>query len=615
MTTTETIMARVEELYGAGRRDEAKALLLEIIAGEPNHKEALNNLGVIHFEEGDAGKATDFFLKALSADPYDRNALLNLADALRFRGQLPAIASLIKKQVAKDPRDRELRAILDETYLLSRQETDKQFFREAGEPFFVLSTGNCGTATLAEALRTATNARIHHRPDNVLEENLLACYQGREDRRKVFYASRRKLMEAAWREGAIYGETTPATAFFSDLLARDLPRAKFVVLVRDPLSFVSSSLHRNFYQGHRDDGFRLKPSSEDRDYPEWKELSQAEKICRLWTDIYQGILTGLEAVDPGRVTILHLEDLAAGAKIIEQIFDFLGLSGFQAEVIAPILQTRLNAAAYGRFPGSGDWSSEMRRRLLDLCGPVAERLGYGPETTDDPSSGAAAHSPTPAPTPPPAKRPPKVTIGLLLYSGGAMLSQSLESILGQDCGDFEVIVSDHGSDPFVAEVGRHYERLDRRIRYIDSGDRQGYLGINNFARMIELSESPYFMWGSYDDRIETEFLRRCLETIEQDDSIALVYPRSRVYNERGDYVGLGNDVLKADGDDPYDRFLHVIWELNMCNAFYGVFRRQIMRKTRSLRMTTCFSLRSPCWAGSFRSRMSCSSVILPGITT
>ena len=588
MTTTEAIMGRAEALYADGRRDEAKECLLTVLGAEPSHKEALNNLGVIHYEEGDARKATDFFLKALTADPYFRDALLNLAYALRSIGQLPAIATLIKKQVAKDPRDRELRGILDEMYSLSRQETeaDKQFFREAGESFFVLSTGNCGTATLAEALRTATNARIHHHPDNVLEENLPACYQGQEDRRKVFYTSRRKLMEAAWREGSIYGETTPATAYFWDLLARDLPRAKFVVLVRNPLSFVCSSLQRNFYQGHRGDKLRLHPSPEDRNYPEWKELSQAEKICRLWTDTYLGILRGREAVDPGRAMILHLEDLAADTKAVKDLFGFLGLTGFQADVIAPILQTRLNAVAYGRFPGIADWSGDMRHRVISICGPAAKELGCRPEEIYDPlADGPAANQiSTPIPTYPAVKRLPRVTIGLLLYSGGAMLSQSLESILSQDCGDFELIVSDHGSDPFVEEVGRHYERLDRRIRYMNSGDQQKYLGINNFARMIELSESPHFMWASYDDRIEKGFVRRCLETIEKDDAIALVYPRSQVYNEQGDLIGPGNDALKADGDDPGDRFLHVIWELNMCNAFYGLFRRQMMRKTRSLRM-------------------------------
>mgnify|MGYP001174220361 FL=1 len=588
MTSTEAIMARAEEFYATGRSEEAKECFLTVLADEPCHKEALNNLGVICHEEGNTGKATEYFLQALSADPYDRDALLNLADTLQSIGQLPAISSLIKKQVQKDPRDKELREVLDKTYLLSRRgtEADKALFPETGESFFILSTGNCGTATLAEVLRTANNARIYHRPDSLLEENIPACYQGKSDRRRVFYESRRKLMEATWREGLIYGETTPATAFFCDLIARDLNRAKFVILVRNPLSFVCSSLHRNFYQGHREDKLRLRPAPEDRDYPEWRKLTQTEKICRLWTETYQGITQGCESVDPGRVMTLHLKDLAAGTKTIEKLFAFLGLKGFRADATATILRTRLNAGSYGRFPESDDWSGEMRRRILRLCGPVAEKLGCRQEERDNPypAGPVAVHGPTPAPLPAAAKRPPRVTIGLLIYSGGAMLSQSLESILSQDCGDFELIVSDHGCDPFVEEVGRHYERLDGRIRYINSGDRQEYLGINNFARMIELSESPYFMWASYDDRIEKGFVRRCLETIEKDETIALVYPHSRVYNEQGELVGPGNDVLKADGDDPADRFLHVIWELNMCNAFYGLFRRQMMRKARSLRM-------------------------------
>ncbi len=576
-------MARAEGLYAAGRVEEAKKCLLRVLADEPSHKEALNNLGVICFEEGDAGKATEYLLQALSADPYDRDAMLNLADALRSMGRLPAVAPLIQKQVRRNPRDRELRHILDETYRLSRRqsEADPIPLPEAGESFFVLSTGNCGTATLAELLRTATRARVHHRPDGTLEESIPACYQGGQDRRRAFYESRRALMEATWREGLIYGETTPAVTFFWDLLARDLPRAKFVVLVRDPLSFVCSALHRNFYQGHPDDKRRPRPAPEDRDCREWDKRTQTEKICRLWTDTYQGILEECETVDRARVMFLHLDDLRAGSETLAELFGFLGLGNFRQEAIAPILETRLNAGRYGRFPTVADWSDDMRRLVIQQCGPVAEKMGLRLEETRylRPTGPVA-----PPVSPAPARRSPLVTIGLLIYSGGTMLSQSLESILSQDCGDFELIVSDHGSDPFVEEVGRHYERLDGRIRYINSGDRQDYLGINNFARMIELSDAPYFMWGSYDDQIEPSFIRRCLETIEQDETIALVYPRSRVYNEQGEFVGFGNDVLKADGLDPVDRFLHVIWELNMCNAFYGLFRRRLMRKTRSLRM-------------------------------
>jgi glycosyltransferase involved in cell wall biosynthesis len=175
-----------------------------------------------------------------------------------------------------------------------------------------------------------------------------------------------------------------------------------------------------------------------------------------------------------------------------------------------------------------------------------------------------------------------VSIGLPLYSGGTNLADAIESILSQDYEDIELIISDHGSDPFVREVCLHYQRMDGRLKYYPTGDHTNYVGIYNLARMIELSHAPYFIWGSYDDRMEKSFISSCLKVMEGDDTIALVYPRSKVFNGKGEFVGLGADSLKADSDDPFDRFIHVIWELQMCNAFYGLFRRCYMRKTRAL---------------------------------
>jgi len=83
--------------------------------------------------------------------------------------------------------------------------------------------------------------------------------------------------------------------------------------------------------------------------------------------------------------------------------------------------------------------------------------------------------------------------------------------------------------------------------------------------------------------MEKSYIRKCIEKIQEDDSIALVYSKSKVYQNNSKYIGIGNDTVKADQDDPCERFLHVIWELMMCNAMYGLFRREIIRKARSFR--------------------------------
>ncbi len=588
MTETDRLMAHGEALFSQGRSAAAKECFLAVVALNPRHIEALNNLGVLAYEEGNTEGATNYLLQALAAAPYDRDATLNLADLLRAQQQLPALAPLIRKHVRYNPRDREIRAILDEVQQLLRQDKGAgQGIREEGDSFFVLSAGQCGAATLAAVLGAAPNVRVVHQPESVLAQQMPACYWGEADRRGLFVEHRGALMAEVWRQGLIYGETTPALFCWADLLARDLTRAKFVILVRNPLDFARSCLFANFYQGNRNDPFLLQPAPADQGYDEWRQASQIEKVCRLWKEVY-GLLFSLhQEIDRERSMILRLEDLRDDpAGVVTQLFAFLGLDVLPAGIVEMIRKYPQDAAGYGRFPAVADWSPELRDTVRRLCGELAGSYGYPLPGEERRPAASEKTPPEPAGTARSARMParPQVTVGLLLYSGGKMLAESIESILGQDFGAFELIVSDHGRDPLVETVGRHYERLDPRVKYINSGDRQQYLGINNFARMIELSDAPYFMWGSYDDRIEKSFIRRCLETISRDESIALVYPRSRVYNQRGDYIGPGNDALQADGADPGDRFLHVIWELNMCNAFYGLFRRHYMRKTRALRM-------------------------------
>jgi hypothetical protein len=44
------------------------------------------------------------------------------------------------------------------------------------------------------------------------------------------------------------------------------------------------------------------------------------------------------------------------------------------------------------------------------------------------------------------------------------------------------------------------------------------------------------------------------------------------------FLGIAQDRLEADQDDPVERFKHLIWEIGMCNAFYGLYRLSVLRK-------------------------------------
>jgi tetratricopeptide (TPR) repeat protein len=567
-----------ERHYIDGNLQEAKNCFSSVINTQPYHLEAHNNLGVILFNEGQTDPAQDIFKKILAIDPAYKDALMNLFNVFNKLGEDTRIIPYIEKAKATAPMDRELEIFLKDVKNQICPENNQAVPSDIlnAEAFFVLSCGRCGSKTLNEVLNTAENARSFHSPQPGLGQWALDAFWKRIDKKDFIANYRYPLIGQTSNEGFVFGETTPAITAFSDVLAEAIPKAKFVILVRDPMTFTRSALFQKFYHGHPDDIYRFTPPKETDAFNKWKIMSQVEKICWLWNEFYNLIECATENLGQDRFMVLRFEDLFGNIQALKNLFDFLNLKGFSPSRVSEVLKVKRNGTDYLRFPSIRDWSPEFRRIIEQTC--TKHALKYGYIKADPAVAGKRLKQPAIH-----IKKGPDVTIGLPLYSGGMMLSDSVESILSQDYGNFELIISDHGADPFVSEIGRYYQKLDSRVKYIHSGDKLNYIGIHNFARIIELSTTTFFMWGSYDDCLEKSFISSCLRVIKGDDTIALVYPKSKVFNQKGEFLGLGEDSLKADSDDPYDRFIHVIRELQMCNAFYGLFRRYYMRKTHSLR--------------------------------
>ncbi len=101
-----------KEHFAAGRLEEAERCFAEIRKSNPDNKEACNNLGVIAFQQGEAGKALQLFSKALELDPYYRDALLNFAE-LSGKAKQPKIAITgLKAYLQDNPQDRQVRDML-----------------------------------------------------------------------------------------------------------------------------------------------------------------------------------------------------------------------------------------------------------------------------------------------------------------------------------------------------------------------------------------------------------------------------------------------------------------------------------------------------------------------
>jgi hypothetical protein len=247
---------------------------------------------------------------------------------------------------------------------------------EQGEAFFCLSTGRCGTKTLAHLLGTASNARVYHHPRPYLVEETLAAYQGDLNRSEIFWQAREGVIRDAWKDELIFGETDHNMTAFAQAIAEDIGKAKFIVLVRNPWSFVRSGMRRSYYRGHAWDAGRLRPEKGHPAHRRWSGMSPFEKVCWLWADTYRRVLEFLESVDEKRYEIIKFESLVANPAVSENLFQFLGLEGYDKKKIEQVLGQTLNSQSVGHFPKPDEWEPHRHEVLWSYCRQVAAKFGY-----------------------------------------------------------------------------------------------------------------------------------------------------------------------------------------------------------------------------------------------
>ena len=76
---------------------------------------------------------------------------------------------------------------------------------------------------------------------------------------------------------------------------------------------------------------------------------------------------------------------------------------------------------------------------------------------------------------------PRLSVGLPVYNGANYLAESLEALLGQSYGDFELIISDNASTDSTPDICQHYAQQDSRIRYFRQPHNIGLAPNHNFA--------------------------------------------------------------------------------------------------------------------------------------
>jgi glycosyltransferase involved in cell wall biosynthesis len=171
---------------------------------------------------------------------------------------------------------------------------------------------------------------------------------------------------------------------------------------------------------------------------------------------------------------------------------------------------------------------------------------------------------------------PLVSIGLLLYNGDRFLEGVLDSFLNQTFRNFEFIISDDCSTDRSQEICRRYAAQDARIRYYRNERNMGAGW--NARRVYELATGKYFKQATQDDMIQPDFLRLCLDGLEEDDSLVLAHSKTRVIDEGGQFVENYDDSLRTNSLDPVLRVRDLLLKGHGSYPISGLIRLDALHK-------------------------------------
>jgi glycosyltransferase involved in cell wall biosynthesis len=174
-------------------------------------------------------------------------------------------------------------------------------------------------------------------------------------------------------------------------------------------------------------------------------------------------------------------------------------------------------------------------------------------------------------------RIPRLSIGLPVYNGERFLAGTIESLLGQTFGDFELIIADNASTDSTRAICERYAAQDIRIRYVRSDVNAG--AARNFNRTVELARGQYFKWAAHDDLHAPLFLARCIEILDRRPEVVLCFSRTEFIDDDGNTLREYPFPVNLDRYARKELFLLYAIGGHIVHEIFGVIRLDELRRT------------------------------------
>lgn len=172
---------------------------------------------------------------------------------------------------------------------------------------------------------------------------------------------------------------------------------------------------------------------------------------------------------------------------------------------------------------------------------------------------------------------PFVSIGMPVYNGERYIKYSIDSILSQKFDNFELMISDNASTDGTESICKDYMKMDPRVKYHRFASNFG--ASKNYNYLYRVASGKYFRWSNDDDLWDSENLGKCVDVLENDRSVVLSYPKTKIIDENGVLIRKYDDNLDLQSPDPVLRFREFFNQIGLSNVLYGLMRTEDLGKT------------------------------------
>lgn len=146
---------------------------------------------------------------------------------------------------------------------------------------------------------------------------------------------------------------------------------------------------------------------------------------------------------------------------------------------------------------------------------------------------------------------PLVSILIPIFNGEPFLAECLESILSQDFGDYEVLISDDGSTDGSLALAERYAAKDPRIRFWKNPKNHGLTGNHNVC--LREARGQFIKYLHQDDKfLHPSALARMLAVLQKHPDVSLVSVGSKLIDSRTQVLKVRNNFRRNgtwDGKD------------------------------------------------------------------